>query len=415
MSLIMNLNDPEFHQNGTLKDVVHDFGMRYKRGELESIDKYFHLLSEGGAHKLLLDSLMERGKFEQMAENLDDFLQALQELPDIRNDLNKFCDNISPAALPTRDFIKVIDGTEHAKFIKEIVQYLVLNKEDKANSVLIWGAPNAGKTQFLIRFGKIFNVEYFMQTRGNFDCRYRGGRTAPHFIILEEGCLARLFDSRDKYVTAKLFLEGQGLMVEQKQKNPRVKWKGVPVIFTANSMPPVMREPKKKDNEEKHEFQERWNNYMAFKTRCRQILVTDSHSNREQFPYSTEELALYMQHLCNLMDPIDDPKIVVDEPKIVDEDLVADAAMEERDEAVEDQLSSLIPLLDDMDINKQVVEGAFGNVPKRKKNRVIDDDGNDEDVDAKATVQELPAPYSGIKGIDGTVDHLDGEYGDGVQ
>ena len=47
-----------------------------------------------------------------------------------------------------------------------------------------------------------------MQTRGNFDCRYKGGKKAPAFIICEEGCLGRLFNPSDKYQTAKLFLEG---------------------------------------------------------------------------------------------------------------------------------------------------------------------------------------------------------------
>ena len=66
---------------------------------------------------------------------------------------------------------------------------------------------------------------------------------APAFIICEEGCLGKLFDPKDKYVTAKLFLEGQGLMVEQKCRHPKVKWRGVPVILTTNELPTVMRKP----------------------------------------------------------------------------------------------------------------------------------------------------------------------------
>ena len=59
-----------------------------------------------------------------------------------------------------------------------------------------------------MRLAKIFDIIYYMQTRGNFDCRYKGGKKAPAFIICEEGCLGRLFNPSDKYQTAKLFLEG---------------------------------------------------------------------------------------------------------------------------------------------------------------------------------------------------------------
>ena len=42
-----------------------------------------------------------------------------------------------------------------------------------------------------------------MQTRGNFDCRYKNGRTLPDFVLCEEDCLNRLFDSRDNFQAAK--------------------------------------------------------------------------------------------------------------------------------------------------------------------------------------------------------------------
>ena len=102
----------------------------------------------------------------------------------------------------------IFENTEHDHFIKNIVQYLILNKESKTNSALIYGAPNGGKTQFLNRLGKIFDILFYKQTRSNFDCRYKGGKKAPGFIICEEGCLGKLFDPKDQYVNAKLFLEG---------------------------------------------------------------------------------------------------------------------------------------------------------------------------------------------------------------
>ena len=65
-----------------------------------------------------------------------------------------------------------------------------------------------------------------------------------------------------------------------------------------------MREPFKKDKEEDYEFRERYNNYMAFMTRCRQTQINESHRNNEKFPYTADELALYMHNLCNNMEPI---------------------------------------------------------------------------------------------------------------
>ena len=64
-------------------------------------------------------------------------------------------------------------------------------------------------------------------------------------MICEEGALGRLFNPSDKYVNAKLFLEGNGLIVENKMKHPKERWRGVPVIMTTNSLPSVMREPKR--------------------------------------------------------------------------------------------------------------------------------------------------------------------------
>ena len=82
-------------------------------------------------------------------------------------------------------------------------------------------------------------------------------------------------------------------------RHPKEKWRGVPVILTTNKLPPVMREPRPYQNEESYHFRERYNNYMAFMTRCKLTQINKSHKNNEAFPYTAEQLALYMQHLCN--------------------------------------------------------------------------------------------------------------------
>ena len=43
---------------------------------------------------------------------------------------------------------------------------------------------------------------------------------------------------------------------------------------------------------------------MAMRTRCKLTEIKRSHKKNEHFPYTADELALYMQHLCNTMEPI---------------------------------------------------------------------------------------------------------------
>ena len=39
-------------------------------------------------------------------------------------------------------------------------------------------------------------------------------------------------------------------------------------------------------------------------SRCKLTEIQTSHKNCERFPYSADELALYMQHLCDIMEPV---------------------------------------------------------------------------------------------------------------
>ena len=77
------------------------------------------MLEEKGADRLLHDALMDRDKFERMAEHLDDHLQSKQELPDIRADLNDFCDKIEgekPEAAKLRErCLRLLNMTHSSK------------------------------------------------------------------------------------------------------------------------------------------------------------------------------------------------------------------------------------------------------------------------------------------------------------
>ena len=66
---------------------------------------------------------------------------------------------------------------------------------------------------------------------------------APSFITIDEAALDRFFNPAEKYVVAKIFFEGNGLVLESKMKHPKIRWKGVPIILTSNVLPSVMHEP----------------------------------------------------------------------------------------------------------------------------------------------------------------------------
>ena len=66
-----------------------------------------------------------------------------------------------------------------------------------------------------------------------------------------------------------------------------------------------MKEPIRKENEGEWEYKDRYNNFMAFMTRCKIHRMDKAHGNTERFPYNTMELAIYMDHICNLMKPMD--------------------------------------------------------------------------------------------------------------
>ena len=73
----------------------------------------------------------------------------------IKEDLDKFVEELGLGRPLLDGAIDRIESTEHAAFIKEICEYLILKKEEKVNAVMIYGAFSAGKTQFLLRLGQI--------------------------------------------------------------------------------------------------------------------------------------------------------------------------------------------------------------------------------------------------------------------
>ena len=48
------------------------------------------------------------------------------------------------------------------------------------------------------------------------------------------------------------------------------------------------------DKEKEHKFKNRMNNYNAFMTRIKLVEMVKDHENSEKFPYTTDDLAIYM-------------------------------------------------------------------------------------------------------------------------
>ena len=180
-----------------MKELLFDFGARYKAGEVDDPDQYFRLLEDAKAERLFMEAATRRSDFDGIKESLDEYMQNLQEKPDTRADLKAYIETIVDYPKSVQQIVAEMEKTEHAAFIKDICKFLILSPENKTNTIFMYGAPNSGKTQFLNRLNEIFKIVYYKQTRSNFDCKYKNGKIAPHFVILEEGAFEKFFNSRD--------------------------------------------------------------------------------------------------------------------------------------------------------------------------------------------------------------------------
>ena len=62
-SLRKDLSDLTFQEQATMQDLYFDFANRYEKADIDSVDKYFAVLKEEGAHELFYKSLMRRNEF----------------------------------------------------------------------------------------------------------------------------------------------------------------------------------------------------------------------------------------------------------------------------------------------------------------------------------------------------------------
>ena len=79
--------------------------MRYKKGQVDGHHKYFKLLEEAGAHRLHFECMMKHEDFEKMTEQLDEFLESQQVLPDIKEDLDKYVASLNITITPLQEIV----------------------------------------------------------------------------------------------------------------------------------------------------------------------------------------------------------------------------------------------------------------------------------------------------------------------
>ena len=63
-SLKADFTSDEFISNGTVEDLINDFGVRYKEGSIEDVEDYFKFVDEMNCDRLLFKGGLAREKFD---------------------------------------------------------------------------------------------------------------------------------------------------------------------------------------------------------------------------------------------------------------------------------------------------------------------------------------------------------------
>ena len=58
VSLLRDFDDLEWTEQATVKEVLHDFGMRYKADTIDDVDSYFKYLSDIGQDRIFFEAGM---------------------------------------------------------------------------------------------------------------------------------------------------------------------------------------------------------------------------------------------------------------------------------------------------------------------------------------------------------------------
>ena len=134
---------------------------------------------------------------------------------------------------------------------------------------------------------EIFTIVPFTQTRSKFDVVYSSSKQAPQFVTVDEGATNVFFADRRSWNDSKLTFEGQGYISENKHKNPKKKWEGLPIIITSNRIPDILMPGHKLAKECSYDHQ-------AFMVRIKFHQLLKENSNTTIFPYNVADLATYI-------------------------------------------------------------------------------------------------------------------------
>ena len=72
-SLMKDLTDANFTDIATVRDLLYDFGAKYKRNLTKDADAYLQDLDDRGLEKLFFDAGLQREKFDNFQEFIDEF------------------------------------------------------------------------------------------------------------------------------------------------------------------------------------------------------------------------------------------------------------------------------------------------------------------------------------------------------
>ena len=87
-------------------------------------------------------------------------------------------------------------------------------------------------------------------------------------------------------------------------KHPKERWVGVPIIVTSNSLPKALHKPIQGLNEEQWQYEARINDFEAFHHRIKFTEMHNQYKNSEKFPYTADELAIYLKDYLDTKYPI---------------------------------------------------------------------------------------------------------------
>lgn len=85
-------------------------------------------------------------------------------------------------------------------------------------------------------FSQIFKCERLQESNGNFSLVQKKQNQRTQIVIMDDINVDYYF-SKGKYAKVKRFFEGNGIVTEEKFRDPVLSYSSLPIIVTSNSLP----------------------------------------------------------------------------------------------------------------------------------------------------------------------------------